>query len=989
MMRAGKPLRYVVFSCLLCVIGGVAAEGDLERYDISIQVVDAEQVLKELAAQTESLLLFPFELAENRRVQPISGRYTIEQALGLLLADSGLVGVLSNHRVISVTRVNKPENGDENMQTTTKKTLLGRFMTGLAAVLVASPAISAAETTDEDEPYIEEIIVTAEKREENVLDVPVTMSAFSSQMIEELGMTNHDDLEQLVPGLQFQDEGQQTGQGTTIRGIGTRLAWETHPDLAVATYVDGVYTLGIYGVAPNMFDLERVEVARGPQGTLHGRNSIAGSISYFSKRPTDHWDLLVHTEFTDQFTQRYGVAYGGPISENFSFRLNGSYYEGDGAQENLGFGDDYDAPDQKFIAPQLRFKTDRMDLNLRYTKLNDDGVPRTQVLLTNFDTSSPTDFLGSPNAFYMLDDPVPSIDANCPPRTPGWECGDLENIVNVNRSAVGGSRTEQSTVAFSFDLNDQYTLRYNFGDTDTFSAVQRDRDHTNRVGRADDRFTASDADVPLVDAEVNALYEYTEKSHELQLVSNLDGKFNFIVGAFTYENFQEGSVLVFTYTNPWIDVFAEDAAIAAGYPGGCEDIRQTILIPFGFSTTPEEAIANGEPGNYWQCPEGNDHTQRLLFRTNASSETEAIFFNGEYRVNEQWLISGGLRYTEDTKNQGQNGGWAKFGFSFIGSVPIEIIFDDSDPNERIWDKTIGHVSLEYTPDQDRLIYGRVSTGYRAGGFNSKSDAFPAFIKEESLVNYELGMKGLFMDRRLRLTSGVFYNDFDDYQITGQIQQQGLATGDSFSEFATSPIAEFTDNIPDSKLWGAEVDFMYHVNENWRISGFYAYLDSEIGPHLQVVIAHPNPQTGLWTHRDFTSGEIVTSEYILPSDMTGNQLPLQPNHKFALTASYETPLTGAIGGHLQLLGTYSWVGKRASDLSNFDISTMPAYDRFDLRGTWTSPSEAISASLFVQNVFDEIGVIEFLHQSTTGGAPASGTLTDPRSIGLEVRWRPQL
>ena len=133
---------------------------------------------------------------------------------------------------------------------------------GLALILIAPAAYSA----DEDESYIEEIIVTAEKREENVLDVPVTMSAFSSQMIEELGMTNHDDLEQLVPGLQFQDEGQQTGQGTTIRGIGTRLAWETHPDLAVATYVDGVYTLGIYGVAPNMFDLERVEVARGSSG---------------------------------------------------------------------------------------------------------------------------------------------------------------------------------------------------------------------------------------------------------------------------------------------------------------------------------------------------------------------------------------------------------------------------------------------------------------------------------------------------------------------------------------------------------------------------------------------------------------------------------------------------------------------------------------------------------------------------------------------------
>jgi len=856
-----------------------------------------------------------------------------------------------------------------------------------AVGMLPAAAVYSAEEAEEKR-YIEEVIVTAEKRAENVLDVPLTMSAFSSQMIEELGMTNQDDLEQLVPGLQFQDEGQQTGQGTSIRGIGTRLSGEGHPDLAVATYVDGIYTIGTYGVAPNMFDLERIEVARGPQGTLNGRNSIAGSISYFSTKPTDEWDLLVHTEFTDQFSQRYGVAFGGPISENFSFRINGSYYEGDGAQENIGFGDDYDAPDQKFFAPQLRFKTDRMDMNLRYSKLDDDGSPRTQVLLTNFDTTNPTDFNGGTNAFYLLDQPVPSIDANCPPGRPGFHCGDLENVVNLNRSAVGGSTAEQTTFAFSFDLTDQYTLRYNFGDTDNFSQVFRDRDMTNRVASADDPFTASDADVPLVDSAINVWYDYTERSHEIQLVSNLDGNFNFIVGLFTYENTTGWFVPVYTWTNPWVNQFAEDAAVAAGFAGGCAEIRETILLPFGFSTTPEEAIANGEPGNYWQCPEGNDHLQTLLFGTTAGSETEAAFVNAEYQINDQWLISGGLRYTEDTKNQETNGGTFIGGFGFIGSVPIEIIFDDSDPNERTWDATIGHVSLEYTTAQDALIYGRISTGFRAGGFNPKSDAIPLFIEEETLINYELGMKGLFMDGRLMLTSGVFYNDFDNYQITGQIDTtQDVGGRLGFSQFASSPIQEFTNNIKDTKLWGAEVEFSYYANENWRLSGFYAYLDSEIGPHFEVIRADPDAETGLWEHRDFTSGEIIFSEYILPSDMTGNQLPMQPTHKFALTAAYETPLT--IGGSLQVLGTYSWVDERASDLSNLPLSTLPSYGRFDIRGTWTSPSETITTTLFVQNVFDEIGLVEFLLQSTNSGAPSSGTLTKPRQVGLEIRWRPQL
>ena len=877
-----------------------------------------------------------------------------------------------------------------------RTTLLRRIGATVAAVL-AAPGVFAGESGDADsgEQVIEQIIVTAEKREENLLDVPVTMTAFSNQMIEELGMTSHDDLEQLVPGLQFQDEGTQTGQGTTIRGIGTRLAGETISDLAVATYVDGVYTLGIYGVAPNMFDLERVEVARGPQGTLHGRNSIAGAISYFSRRPTDHWDMLVHTEFTDQFTQRYGVAWGGPISDNLSFRINGSYYEGDGAQKNMGFGNDYDAPDQLFYAPQLRFQTDRMDLNLRYTRLNDDGSPRTQVLLENPDRTIPT-YRGNPaqsnNPFYLWNGRVPSVPADCPPLRPAWECGDVKNVVNVNRNSVGSSTAEQTTFAFSFDLSNNYTLRYNFGDTDNLSDVQLDQDQTNRVPSADDPLKASDADVLIIDDAKHVLYDYTERSHELQLVSNLDGQFNFIVGAFTYENYSAWFVPFYIHARPWVNVNVDDAARAAGYAGGCAEALGLLGAIFNAATSPEQAVERGQPGNYWTCPEGTDHSLFLDYQVIGSSETQAAFVNAEYQVNDQWLVSGGLRYTADEKAQELNGGSAIFQFGFLGPFPFKIYFDDREPDPRTWDKTIGHVSLEYSPEADRLIYGRISTGYRAGNFQTKSDAPPKLVKEETLINYELGMKGLFLDGRLRLTSGVFFNDFDDYQISGSIEPQGgtneRITDGLFDQYSSSPIIRFTDNIKDTKIWGAEVDFIYHLNDNWRLSGFYAYLDSEIGPHREVVRDHPNPETAFWDHIDFNTGEMVTSEYILPSDMTGNQLPLQPNHKFALSASYETPLTGPVGGHLQLLGTYSWVDERASDLSNFDISTMPSYGRFDARGTWTSPDETITGTLFVQNVFDEIGVIEYLHLSTHW-TPRQGTLTDPRTLGLEVRWRPNL
>ena len=284
------------------------ALADEAEVDFHIEAQDLGTALNEFALQSGNEILFAEEEISGKTTPGIWGRYDRLAALELLLGDIqvsyrineldtvlvGNVSVSNGERSMTTSNPSKPEQARPSKN---------RFIAALAAVFIAAPAatIAVAQEEPQEQRLIEEIIVTAEKRQENILKVPLTMTAFTSDMIEALGMTNALDLEQLVPGLQFGSASLQQrsdGQGTTIRGIGTQSARELHSDLAVAVYVDGVYTVDTYGLAPNLFDIERVEVARGPQGTLNGRNSIAGSISFHSKRPTDTWDTDVLAEFT-------------------------------------------------------------------------------------------------------------------------------------------------------------------------------------------------------------------------------------------------------------------------------------------------------------------------------------------------------------------------------------------------------------------------------------------------------------------------------------------------------------------------------------------------------------------------------------------------------------------------------------------------------------------------------------------------------------------
>jgi iron complex outermembrane receptor protein len=883
------------------------------------------------------------------------------------------------------------------------RTKMWASLGGMGLILAfVSPVYGQGDENDEGF-YIEEIIVTAEKRAENINDVPLTITAFDSRSIAELGIVDEGDLEALTPGLQFGQHEEQTGQGTTIRGIGTFVAGVNHMDMAVATYVNGAYSRSATGVAPNLFDVDRVEVARGPQGTLNGKNSIAGSISYHTRKPTDEWDVELQGEFTDQVTQRLNVAFGGPLFGPFSFRITAGSYTGDGAQENIGFGGDYDEPDEISYSPQLRFQTERVDINVRYAYSHDTGVPRTGLSL--FDPPRDQPFLctgdmspdqlagirqagsgtinGVPfncegsyeepeNWWYGYLEEAPAV-SKCGQGVLVNQCDDLQNKVNTNRPGVSDVERKAWGVNVDIEIMDGLTLQYVYGENDLDQFTSRDLDLTNQVGPG----TPNGA---WFDRRNRSPFLMDDKSHEIQLVSNYDGKLNFIVGYYEHEGY-----------NLWAvsrDDFAWDGVSIGDNSAVCNAVFEGSWADWGGDET-------------FCTASGADNFHVNYFGTDARLEAEAAFAHVTYEHDEQWSFSGGLRHTKDTKfRQQQFIYWQKnyndsladepFLFDYATSAkPGTVLGVDPKPS---WSKIIWNVGVEYKPTGETMVYGRVSTGYRAGGFNDSSVYNPP-IKAETLINYEAGVKGLFMDQRLNMRAAAFFQDYDDRQQVAT-QDPGLAVcsgapGDAFgclTPFAESPLQEYTTNIPDSQIWGFEIEGNYYLTQQLKIGGFYTFLGSDLGTFSATTQGDPNPLFGLWEHLDEETGDTVTSVYNKPRDWTGSQLPQQPDHKFAITVAYENTFE-AIPGSFVWSGWFNYTGERYPLVRNIESQKMGAYNRMDVRATWTSPSEQLTVTAFVQNVMDEIGLVAYLPQSAGENPlyPPMGTLSDPRRIGVVINW----
>jgi iron complex outermembrane receptor protein len=315
----------------------VAAAAELNAessqiYDIEIPSQNAADALNRLAEQTGAVMLFPYDLAKSRDAQPVYGRYSVMDALAKLLEGSGLSSGLSERSVIQITvdttASGSDDEGKETMKAPTRRNrLLG--LIGLAASAAATQ--SQAQETVQPAFGVEEVIVSSRRREESLQQTPISVSAQTGEQLMSMGVRNMIELGNFMPNVMTEGSGIGPSVGAYfLRGIGSaRSGIEDEPP--VGLYLDGVFLGSFDGSLLQVTKPKRVEVLRGPQGTLFGKNALGGAVQYISQEP-------VFEEFSGEIETTYGsfnrtdltALFNIPLGDSSALRVSGASFNRDG-----------------------------------------------------------------------------------------------------------------------------------------------------------------------------------------------------------------------------------------------------------------------------------------------------------------------------------------------------------------------------------------------------------------------------------------------------------------------------------------------------------------------------------------------------------------------------------------------------------------------------------------------------------------------------------
>ena len=649
---------------------------------------------------------------------------------------------------------------------------------------------------------LEEVLVTAERRAESVQDVPISITAFTEDALANLGIIDIAELGQYTPNVNFGNvAGDQAQFAAFIRGVGSAEPSLVN-DPKVGTYVDGIY---ISKVAGGLFDLvaaERVEILRGPQGTLFGRNTTGGAISVTSKRPTGEFGLEAMASAGNFNTQRYKLLLDLPKMGGLSAQFAANYYDTEGWADNNYQGPAYmtdqvqtDLGAEENIAYRLALRWeagDSVTLDYDFMRSEVDTVQIPSQVIAVHSTIN-NGFSINPFPYTVLGGDVYQQMAAIANRDDRQE--------NFNLDGVGRNQVDVDTHTFiaNWDISENISVKYLFSHRE-LEGSDTGTELDGGAYMARDLFYGDLAGVqgPVMTSPfwaATAFESIEAQTHEIQLTGTLMEERLFFTGGVFYldeETFQD---------NPQTPALPIEFLIASPAAAGLIPLYQA----FGYC-----------PGEFGRPCIG---TQRLPFGVDAGQpgvtdftygqdqESIAVYLQATFSVTDSIDITGGVRYTEDDKS------------AFLNN---ENNGPDTARADESWDNFSYLANITYHISDDINVYAKYTTGYNAGGFNGRAASAASFrnpYDEEEVAVWELGLKSEWLDNRLRLNMAVFSNDYTDIQVA---QFEAGAGG------ASSNIV----NAGEGTREGFELELLAMPIPGLTINAAYGYLDASFDEYLQ-------------------------------------------------------------------------------------------------------------------------------------------------------------
>jgi iron complex outermembrane recepter protein len=652
------------------------------------------------------------------------------------------------------------------MKSLTFKLSCGVSLPLLASALVMASPVQAQETADP--ARVEVVTVVAQKREQAAQDVPIALSVFSAAALDRAQIEDASDLQFSIPNAVL------TGNDRfTLRGIGTNALGSS--DLGVQSFVNGA-AIG-YLPQNELFDMQRIEVLRGPQGTLYGRNTTGGAINVITRKPGRTFGGEASIQFSGPVGARIGLAADIPLGDKVATRLSAYALSRAGYTQNVATGNDIDGRNQwAFRSTTVFDLSEDTEVTLMFGRYDEDSTRaregkrlcKSHPVLgcdpreLGFDSpDANTTILNTLARFFTPFPAGTNIYAGAPNPTNLREvAADTDSrykldqtFATLNVEHKFGDFTLSGILAWSEGSTEQNTdwdnadLPFRFTRAIPYTAARNTNITTDRLITTDS-FTS----------------ESETRTGELRLASSFDARFNFLLGAFYLEGESSGG---FETWHPAIEYFQR---------------------------------AQGRPEETWRVS---------ALSRNGKNDTKAVFGELYFKLSDTLNLTLGARQTEESRSGESR--------SIVLSALTPFVFSSFEGK-----KATGKIALDWKPElaltDDTLVYASVSTGYKGGGLNN-SNAAPTYGPEE-VTAFEFGAKNTLLSGRLQLNGTAFYYDYSGLQL-GQRINGGVVTLNA-----------------DAKIWGLEAELGFAVNRQIYLDANISYLNTELGRFFSEDAANP-------------------------------------------------------------------------------------------------------------------------------------------------------